>query len=121
MTYGDYSVVGLLAALTGLLFAWQWGHNEPGSSVHIHVGDAAWGHFPLQDNRNIQVPGILGDSTLEIDNGKVRFLTSPCRNKVCLHSGWQSQSGHATACLPNRISIVIHGASSANGLDAETF
>lgn len=109
MTIGDILVAAVLAGLTGFLIAWQWADSSPGGAVEIHVENRLWGQYPLHTDRNVSVPGNIGESQLEIQDAQVRFLSSPCRNKVCLHSGWQSRAGQATACLPNRISILVTG------------
>ena len=74
----------------------------------------------LDIDRELTVDGRLGLSRLKVENGQVRFATSPCRNQVCVHSGWLSHSGDAAACLPNRVSIVLSGDGSA-GVDAMSF
>lgn len=63
----------------------------------------------------INIEGVLGISQIEISEGNVRFLSSPCKNKLCVKRGFLSNSGDNFACVPNRISIKI---SSDEGIDA---
>jgi hypothetical protein len=60
-------------------------------------------------DRLLEIDGPLGASRIEIRNGRARFISSPCRGKVCIHSGWLEHTGELTACLPNRVSIQLLG------------
>ena len=54
---------------------------------------------------------LLCVNALEIiDNGKVRFSTSPCPKKYCIHQGWINKANQTIVCIPNQISISIVGA-----------
>ncbi len=66
--------------------------------------------YPIDDDILINIDGPEGISRVEIVDGKVSFLSSPCRDKLCIISGVLSKSGQWTACLPNRIIIRIKGA-----------
>ncbi len=77
--------------------------------LRIQSAGTAANTTPLAPDRQIQVPGPMGESTIEIRAGQARFLESPCPGKVCVHSGWLSEAGQLAACLPNRISIQLLG------------
>ena len=77
--------------------------------LRIQTADKAASTTPLTPDRHVQVAGRIGESTIEIRQGRARFLDSPCPGKVCVHSGWLSQAGQLAACLPNRISIQLLG------------
>lgn len=63
------------------------------------------------------VPG-QPNVTLEVGSGKIRFLASTCRDKICVHSGWLSRPGETAACLPNRVAVRLAG---AGGQKADTY
>ena len=65
---------------------------------------------PLNRNATYRVPGSLGISEVEVRDGRVRFVSSPCRGKQCVHSGWAQRGGEFVACLPNRVSFTVLGA-----------
>lgn len=79
--------------------------------------------YPLNEDRTITVPGPLGDTILEIRGGAVRFVESPCRDKICIAAGFLSETGQWAACLPNRVFATVSGAPIADtgGVDASTF
>jgi len=75
----------------------------------------------LNDPKVHNVKGHLGISTLKVHDGQIRFTASPCKNKICIQSGWHQHGGAITACLPNRISVQLTSQSSTPGYDAIIF
>jgi hypothetical protein len=65
--------------------------------------------------REIAIPGAMGDSTLVIEDGKVRFIDSPCENKLCVNHAPLSRNGDWNACLPNRVMVHIEGMVNSDG------
>ena len=59
--------------------------------------------YSLQQNGIYSVNGLLGETSFEIKNGKVRILDSPCPNKTCVNQGWAS----TLICLPNKVIIKL--------------
>ena len=112
MTRADRVVIVLAALLVGVAAGAYWQPRTVADRVEVQVGDGTPQVYSLDTQRHIEVHGALGTSMLEIEVGRIRFVSSPCRNKVCIHSGWLSMSGDATACLPNRVTIALlgHGA-----------
>ena len=109
MSRADIVVVALAAALVGALFAAYWQPPQPAAQVEVRSGRDIIGHYSLSENRVLHVAGTLGESVLKIEDGRVRFIASPCRNRVCIHSGWHAHRGDAAACLPNRVSLSLRG------------
>lgn len=107
MTWADKVVVGLAVAALPFLYNAYWGDGTRGDMVRIFMPGQPPALVSLTRDREVTVKGPLGPSTLQIKDGKVRFVSSPCRNKLCIHSGWLSRGGEFAACLPNHISIVV--------------
>lgn len=103
----------LAAALVGALTAAYWQPAGAAQMFEVRVGDTVQGRYSLDRPQRIEVRGPLGVSVLEVREHRVRFIESPCRNKVCIHSGWLAHSGDATACLPNRVSVSLYGGDQA--------
>lgn len=120
MTRADIAVVALGAGLIGLLYASLWQPPVDATRFEIRVAGKPVGRYPLDIDRSLLVDGRLGLSRIKVENGRVRFAASPCRNKICVHAGWLQHSGDAAACLPNRVSIALSGDAGA-GLDAVGF
>ena len=109
MTHADRIL--LLATLVTLPFVYlhYWQPISAGTGVRIMRGEKLVRELNLNHNQSFDIEGALGTSTLQIENGKIRFTDSPCSAKVCIHKGWLSHSGDFNACLPNRVSIEIVG------------
>ena len=118
MTPADLVVILASAALIGYLFARSATSGAPAGWVEVRALGAVVGTYPLDQDRELSVRGRLGDSKLRIEGGRVRFVDSPCPNKVCVHSGWLQDSGEFAACVPNGVSLRLIGA--ANGVDGVT-
>ncbi|MGJ8669696.1 MAG: NusG domain II-containing protein, partial [Oceanococcus sp.] len=103
MTVADKVLVVLILVAIGALFRYQWTPPRQAHSVTItapHMQQS----FSLQHDQHLHISGAKGDSELEISDGAVRFLSSPCRHKICVRSGWHQRAGAVAACVPNRIS-----------------
>lgn len=107
MTATDAIVVALAFASLPVLFVTFWGDSGPGTRVEIVTPDKHKMHFSLRDTRDIRLAGPLGETHLIIAKGRARFVSSPCSQKQCVHSGWLSRNGDFAACLPNHISLFI--------------
>lgn len=108
LTAGDAVVVLAAALLIGWLYAALWS-GAPALEVEIRSGGKHIETLTLAENRIVDVAGPLGISHIEIKDAQVRFLDSPCANKVCVLSGWHRHAGETTACLPNQVSVRILG------------
>lgn len=62
---------------------------------------------PLKEipDGTIPVEGVLGTTTVEIKQGTVHVLDSPCGNHICMHTGWISSPGQIIVCLPNQVVV----------------
>jgi hypothetical protein len=65
--------------------------------------------YPLDAETTVRVPGPLGETLVEIADGAVRIISSPCPEKICIKTGRISKPGQWIACLPNRVFISIRG------------
>jgi hypothetical protein len=65
--------------------------------------------LPLTDNKKVTVRGKLGKFVIEIKDKKVRVISSKCAHKICIKTGWISNSNEYIACVPNGILIKLVG------------
>ena len=99
---GNWLVLLLGLALLVVLWARQAGSLE--GRVVIRQDGKVFQEASLRLNRNIDVPGPLGTSRIEIRDGKVRVATDPGPRQLCVRQGWIPPGG-AVVCLPNRVSV----------------
>ncbi len=109
MTRADYIVVALAFLLLPFLYLTFWGNGQHGEQVVIRIAGHEAQHYPLSKNKKIKLEGPKGKSVIEISDGQVRFLESPCQGKQCILAGWLNKDGDVSACLPNGISIQVQG------------
>jgi len=102
----------LTIALSSLipLYAGYWQHS-PADYVLI-TSPTGTQQISLHQIQTLNIKGHLGLSHLEINQGKIRFIDSPCQGKYCVHAGWQQSGGAFAACLPNHILLEVHSAQS---------
>lgn len=105
---GDYLVISLGLLLVVYLFKTLW-HSEHAAKIQVRQGNQIVATLSLNQDRLMDVVGPLGISKIEIKQGKVRFLSSPCTNQYCVHQGWLHHEGQAAICLPNRVSLELLG------------
>lgn len=109
LTRADWLAVILALALLPALYLRYWGHDGPAESVRISAAGQPDITVPLSDNRRFAIHGPLGDSVIEVRDGRVRFVSSPCTGKQCVHSGWLAHAGELAACLPNGVMVSVLG------------
>jgi hypothetical protein len=108
LTRADFAVVALSAALIGWAFSLA-GPKHAAGWVEVDVLGKNTGVYPLDRDRDIVVQGRIGRATLRIADGRVRFVDSPCPNKICIHAGWLRYGGEVAVCVPNGVSIRLLG------------
>lgn len=106
-----------LGSLTWLGF--ELFHREDGVVVEIYNEGGLYQRLDLRQAASVKVRGPLGDSIISVNNGQVRFLDSPCPDKLCVHMGAISKTGGTLICAPNRVSVRVVG--QADGPDAVSY
>lgn len=107
LSRGDGLVLLLMAGLLVGLYVNYWQADGHGAEAVVLVGGKPWARLNLFHDHDLTVPGPLGDSHIQVRDGQVRFIASPCPNKLCVHTGWLNQGGEVAVCLPNRVSLQI--------------
>lgn len=107
MTRAD--LVLLLLVMFCLPFVYQafWSHDSTAHYADILTDNHQHQSINLQQDQQIEIKGVLGQSRLEVNHGRIRFVHSPCKGKVCIRQGWLSTAGAFAACLPNKIAIQL--------------
>ncbi len=115
----DYAAAAVALAVIGFFVVYA--HSATGESGSVRIQSESSEHlYAVEITDRIAVPGPLGDTIVEIQDGQVRVLDSPCRDKVCMHVGWVSRAGSWIACLPNRVFVRLDGGPPGD-VDAQTF
>ncbi len=108
-TLADRIILVLAILLIGWLYLHYWGtSSQLASYALIFTPFQSPQKVSLQHSQRLQVQGRLGVSLIEIEAGRIRFHTSPCHGKLCIHAGWLNHGGQLVACLPNQVSIELY-------------
>lgn len=91
--------------------------GKPGEVV-VSLNGQVFGRYSLQGKSTLTVEGERGESEIEIRDGRVRIIASPCLQKTCIKSGWISKPGASIVCAPNRIVVKITGEEDKQSPDA---
>ena len=112
ITPADVILLFLLLAISisGLIFIDNVMHQ--GTEVIIDVNGKQVYMLQLNTDKSVKVKGPLGDTLVEIRDGKVRITESPCPNKICIKQGWIKRG--AIVCLPNRIVVRVNSTKDGN-------
>lgn len=116
----------MLAALVfGSMFLWLPVAQNEANAVQWFVGNQAPQQVSLATDQTFVIHGDLGDSVVEIKDGRVRFTSAPCQHKICLQKGWVDATGEVLVCVPNQVAIeLITGGTNARSpatLDGVTY
>lgn len=107
---GDWIILLSSLILIIFLFKTLW-HTEVATKLQVRQGNKIYASYSLNQSRQLIVHGPLGDTKIAIENGRVRFVSSPCQNQYCVHQGWLTHGGQIAICLPNQMSIELIGQS----------
>lgn len=116
MRPGDLLLITVCAALVGAAYWFAWQPAGSASAAVVRGVDEPGRRIPLDRERELTVAGPRGPSRIAVRPGGIRFLSSPCQGKHCIHSGWLEDAGDFAACLPNGVSVTLIG--DKDGYDA---
>jgi len=117
ITTADKILVAALLILNGWLFA-SWGTGfSKGDWVVVTVNQKETIRLSLDQDQTTHVKGPLGLTEIEVKKRRARIVRSPCKNKVCIKSGYIRYADRLVACIPNRVVVRIVG-KSHRGVDA---
>lgn len=113
-------LLGAIVAASTLL--WRGGEEGEAGVLKWSVGSAAATEVSLAEDQKIVIHGAIGDSVVEIRDGRVRFYSAPCPHKRCMQGGWISETGESLFCVPNQVAIElgsVHSHESENSLQLD--
>ena len=99
--FGDI-IIFIFIIVFSFFYAKKLIKNNRDSKIIIESSNKSL-RFDLNNEREIIVEGLLGESKILIKNNNVRFLESPCRDKLCVKAGILKNA--PLICMPNGIII----------------
>ena len=109
MTTADKLTLATILILLPFIYLWAWQSQGDARWLKVTQSSEEPQFYALDEARTLEVSGPMGTTIIRIEAGKARFVSSPCPNKLCVHSGWLKEINDFAACLPNRISMIFAG------------
>ncbi len=103
----DIIIVIVFVIFILLIFYKQFLFFDKNSKILLIITERNRYKYSLDEERIIKIEGKIGDTIIEIKNGKFRFLDSCCLNKTCVKSGWVGIRNYPIICLPNMVTAYI--------------
>lgn len=101
-------VVFLVAAVVlGAYLLWP---RQKGAEVIVYISGDEYARYPLEQDRVVELPGVLGSNELTISQGEVWMSKAVCPDKVCMHTGKIHNANTLIVCLPGEILVTVEGA-----------
>lgn len=107
VTAADLCLIGFLFLFSIALLTMTTIHRRPGTGASIETDGRRIALLDLSKNQVITIRGYLGNMDIQVQDGKIRVSSSPCKQKICQHSGYRSKAGDIIVCVPNKIVIRI--------------
>ncbi|MCI2429395.1 NusG domain II-containing protein [Candidatus Acetothermia bacterium] len=117
LTWGDRLLIfSLLLSIVGTI-PLLGGSAEPnGRWAIVRLEGNVIEQIALHKDRQFVVHGPLGETAIEVRQGRVRVERSPGPQQICVRQGWIYKPGEALICLPNRVTIEIPGNSGVDSI-----
>ena len=96
----------LVLALAAGLALWRQATAAPAPVAQL---DYTGGQMTIALDRDATYDIVSGDYTihLQVQNGAIRFVDSPCPDHICEGFGWLSNEDQTATCLPARAVLTI--------------
>ncbi len=108
LTWADRLVLSLVIGIGVALFFVPRAGDGAGLAV-IEGADGFETSVPLADDREFEVPGPLGVTVVQVEDGAVRIVSSPCPRQTCVTMGRAERPGDVVVCVPNRVVVSVVG------------
>ena len=105
---GDWLVVILGVSICVLSYSLVW-QDGAAEKVIVKRGGEIFAELDLLHDRQIDVPGPLGVTRLEVRARRVRVVSDPGPRQYCVLQGWLSRAGEVAVCAPNQVSVLVLG------------
>ncbi len=106
LTIADLIILGLSFVLIIWLYSHYWGGKTLNYAV-ILSSDRVAQTINLNHPQQITIQGSIGENKIEVMDGRIRFIESPCKQQYCVHAGWLTNTKSFITCLPNQVSIEL--------------
>ena len=112
----DIALILIILALSTVILLVTRSHREQGAYVVVMVQNREIARYSMAINGIYDINDDNGkNNKIEIRDGRVRMLEASCPNHLCIRQGWIRFEGQSIVCLPNKVTVTVHG--SGDGFD----
>lgn len=90
----------IILLLAGGIWLWQEASRRYGKVAVVLYGDNHQVELSLAENGVYDVDTGTYTVHLQVEDGKIRFIDSPCPDHLCEDFGWLEKSGDYAVCMP---------------------
>jgi hypothetical protein len=119
VTKWDLALIAGIVVFSACWWLYGLGAGREPATVQVISGSRIFAESPADRDAFIRVPGPLGVSVVEIRSGRVRMVSSPCPDKLCVNMGSIGSPGQSLLCIPNRVSVTLRA--KREQIDAVTY
>ena len=119
MKKNDLILIGTLLGIAIVLFLAMFfikQNTKNGEAVVLIEGEE-YGRYPLSKDAVIEIPGVLGNNMLTIQDGTAFMSSAVCPDKICMDFGKIHYNTEMIVCRPGSIVVLIENGEVSN-LDA---
>ena len=108
---GDIAVIALIIIAAAFFWLWSNSKSEAVQAV-ITVDGEVIETVNLSDIREkiTIIPATTPKVVITAENGKIRFESAECEDKLCIACGDLNKHGDTAVCLPAKTAITVKGA-----------
>lgn len=90
--------------------------QDEGEWAIVKIDGVEVARYPLDRDGRYTLGG--GTNVLVIEDGEAYVVEASCPDHLCINQGKISKNGQTITCLPNKLTILIHG-TAKNTVDLE--
>ncbi len=109
MKKNDVILIGALLGITAVLFLAMFfiKRNTVNGEAVVLIEGEEYARYPLDENRVVELPGLLGNNVLTIEDGSAYMSSAVCPDKICMGFGKIHYNTEMIVCRPGSIVVII--------------
>lgn len=109
MKRNDLILIGTLLGIAVVLFLAMFfvKQNTVNGEAVVLIEGEEYGRYPLSEDLVVEIPGLLGNNVLTIQDGKAFMSSAVCPDKICMDFGEIHYNTEMIVCRPGSIVVII--------------
>lgn len=109
MKKNDKILIGTLLGVALVLFLAMYfiKQNTVNGEAVVLIEGAEYARYPLSEDAVIEIPGLLGNNVLTVQDGEAFMSSAVCPDKICMGFGKIHYNTEMIVCRPGSIVVLI--------------